>query len=164
MPSLVTARLLLDPTSAADLPELLDIWNEPGVNQHLFDAKRVTREDAERILQSIVSATAPGVGSWIIRLRSDSSVVGSAALMPVAYAAQVEPRLDGHIEPAIAIRQAFWKQVSAQKSSAPLSIMLLPLAKSLWQPRLIQRTKRLFGSFGALASRNCLAFKGLRVR
>ena len=107
---LTTERLRLRPTSLDDVDTLLELWNESGINRYLFDGKAVSRSDVEQILESVTSAGSPATGSWMVLLRAEGSIVGSAALMPVTYAASVEPRLDGHIEPAIAIRETFWRQ------------------------------------------------------
>jgi RimJ/RimL family protein N-acetyltransferase len=109
-PELKTDRLVLRPTSLADVAVLLDLWNESGINRHLFDGNAVLHSDVEQILELVTSAGSPATGSWLVLLRVESTVVGSAALMPVTHAALLEPRLRDHVEPAIAIREPFWGQ------------------------------------------------------
>ena len=105
---LITDRLSLRPSTVADVSELLTIWNDRGVNRHLFDGKPLTREDVERLLKAIEVDGAPGIGSWSVRWRGAPEIIGSAALMRVSYAAELEPRLRGLCEPAIALRESLW--------------------------------------------------------
>lgn len=110
LPELVSERLSLRPTTPADVPALLDIWNQPGVNRHLFDGEPQTREGIERRLAMLATDVPRGLGSWTVRRRSDDAIIGSAALMRAAYAGQFEPRLRGAYEPAIALREEAWRQ------------------------------------------------------
>lgn len=109
-PEFVTERLSLRPTSPADIPAILDIWNQPGVNRHLFDGKAQTRAGVERLFAQLAAEAERGLGNWTVRRRSDNAIIGSAALMRTTQTAQFEPRLRGHYEPAIAISEDAWRQ------------------------------------------------------
>ncbi len=78
---LLSRRLRLDPLAVADIERLHDIWIDPQVRRHLFDDEVVTQtwlgEEVERSQESFATS---GYGSWCVRRRGESRIVGFVGL------------------------------------------------------------------------------------
>lgn len=67
LPPIQTERLALRPWSAEDLDALLSLWTAPEVRRYLWDDIVITREVAERVLNShLVTQARDGIGFWSI--------------------------------------------------------------------------------------------------
>lgn len=81
-PELRTARLLLRPLAATDVPELTDVYTDPAVSR-FFRAKVTDRAGvAALVRRRLDRPVGPGMGSWVFDL--DGRVVGLGHLWPSA--------------------------------------------------------------------------------
>ncbi|WP_192498989.1 GNAT family N-acetyltransferase [Skermanella pratensis] len=98
----------MDPATSADLDDLLNLLNTPGVRRYLCDDTEVTREHAGVLLAGSVASWPDGLGLWTIRTH-DGARLGYGGLGPVSStAAAAAPRFAGAIEPVIALAPEHW--------------------------------------------------------
>lgn len=121
LPHLSSSRLELVETTAADLEELVDLWNHPEVRRFLFDDEPVARDHAAELIGTMQSRQTEGLGSWTVRLHGGSALIGQAGLMPTTSSAIYEPKLSGLVEPVVAIHPDF------QRQGLPREALTLPL-------------------------------------
>lgn len=109
LPRLTTGRLAIDPATAADLDDLLNLLNAPDVRRYLCDDAEVTREQVRELLAGSIASWPDGLGLWVIRTRGGARLgyVGLGPVSPAAVAAA--PHLSGDIEPMIALAPEHWR-------------------------------------------------------
>ncbi len=78
---LVTGRLVLRPTTAADHATLLAHWGAPDVRRFLFDGAMLSpAEVTETIADSTRNFAAAGYGLWLIHEKDGADLVGTVGL------------------------------------------------------------------------------------
>lgn len=102
--TLQSERLVMKAATVDTLPELAAHWNEPEVRRHLFDGGAVTLEQASSLLEMLTRSDVPGTGLWACRLRDSGELIGSAGLFQSTIGAELEPRLEGLIEPVLSVK------------------------------------------------------------
>lgn len=103
-------RLSLVPATAADLPYLQRLWDDPAVRRFLFDDQPVPMERAAAALRMCRDATPRGGGLWMIRPTEGGPSIGCIGLYEADASALLEPRLAGLLEPVVALEPARWGQ------------------------------------------------------
>ena len=103
LPSLLSTRLHLSQAADADFDSLSAIWSHPDVRRFLFADRPVPRGHVSVLLGSSNAEEGEGLGTWVVRLRGDRDIVGSASLIRASSSARYEPRLAGLVEPTLAI-------------------------------------------------------------
>jgi [ribosomal protein S5]-alanine N-acetyltransferase len=79
LPMIRTGRLVLCPWTTADLDALHSLWTAPEVRRYLWDDIVITREAAERVLNSHLATEArDGIGFWTILVPARVLSMGSA--------------------------------------------------------------------------------------
>jgi [ribosomal protein S5]-alanine N-acetyltransferase len=117
---LATDRLLLRKARPDDLDTLHALWNEPLVRRFLFDDRVVTRELARQTLEHCLALDPSAGGLWLILIQREARMIGCAGLMPSGVVATLEPRLDGLLEPLVAVHPNTWRQGFAGEALAAL--------------------------------------------
>jgi [ribosomal protein S5]-alanine N-acetyltransferase len=119
-PVLTTERLVLRPAALPDLDDLHALWNHEQVRRFLFDDRPVTRPLAASVLDDCLAHGDKGCGLWLIQHRDGPRVMGCAGLMPTTVAAALEPRLEGLLEPLVALWPRHWRQGYATEALTAL--------------------------------------------
>jgi [ribosomal protein S5]-alanine N-acetyltransferase len=130
-PTFTTRRLVLRPTTPADLDSLWTLWKDPAVRRFLWDDRVISRDEAAGALADCVAVSAQGLGLWLLHARGEeideetdaempNALLGCAGLLPVSSAATYEPRLTGLVEPLVALAPHAWGRGYAQEALAAL--------------------------------------------
>ena len=120
LPALRTARLDLTPVRRADVDALHALWTRPEVRRFLWDDREIARAEAAAVVEDCLRLAPDGLGLWTLRGRADGELVGCAGLLPVAAAAESDPRLAGLVEPVVALRPEAWGRGLAAEALAAL--------------------------------------------
>lgn len=137
LPALAAGRLSLRPCSAADAPDLLSLFEQPGVKRFLFDGVAPAGTDVTAMLANWAALAPRGLGGWTIRHRgapTASRPLGWAALLPVGALARSAPRLAGEVEPMLALAEEHWGRGSGRDA---LSALTAHAFGTLRLPRLV---------------------------
>jgi RimJ/RimL family protein N-acetyltransferase len=108
LPDLTTERLVLKAASRDDLDELWSLWAIPDVLLYLFDGVSMTRDEASAHLEEYIKHHDDGQGLWMIRSRSDDTLVGEIGLAPSTDMVELDPLLENEIEFQIALHPDAW--------------------------------------------------------
>lgn len=82
-PRLETPKLVLRPTSLADLEHVHALWTHPEIRRYLFDDREVTRAEARAFLaRSDAAFRDYGYGLWLFFEGNSHRVAGFAGLLP----------------------------------------------------------------------------------
>ncbi len=81
---LTTERLALRPVTPRDHSALLAHWTTPEVRRFLFDGGVISADEiTEAIEESARDFAAAGYGLWLIQLKEQADLVGTAGLRPL---------------------------------------------------------------------------------
>jgi [ribosomal protein S5]-alanine N-acetyltransferase len=80
--SLHTERLNLRPCQISDLDAVYQLWNDAAVRRFLFDARRISQEEAKSFIDaSTVSFAKNGYGIWLFFERQSNHLAGFSGLL-----------------------------------------------------------------------------------
>src|SRR5690606_29917314 len=108
LPTLITPRLRLTPAAERDVEALCRVWAAAEVREFLFDGATIDRARAEALVADCRSLEDAGLGLWVVRAGGSGEVAGCAALLPAGESARFEPRLEGAVEPLVALAPDCW--------------------------------------------------------
>ncbi|MBI2682316.1 MAG: GNAT family N-acetyltransferase [Acidobacteriales bacterium] len=107
---LETDRLILRPVRTLDAPQLLHLWNDPGVRRYLWDDRLIGIDEVQvQINRSLAGFELYGFGLFLIHGRDDEAVRGFCGLRIFGEPAEIEL--------LIALYPQFWKQGLAQEAA-----------------------------------------------
>jgi RimJ/RimL family protein N-acetyltransferase len=102
-----TKRLWLRPFTSHDLDQLHHLWTDQTTSQSFWDGKKISRDEAERAVAASISAFSKfGFGQWVILLKGQPPLIGSAGLLlpdHPFYDREVLPEDQGIVELIFAI-------------------------------------------------------------
>lgn len=90
-PVLTSARLVLTPVTAQDLPDLVELWSDTDFTRFIMGRALSEEEVWFRLLRDIGHWQAMGYGNWSIRTQ-DGTYAGSIGLFD--YRRELEPAFD----------------------------------------------------------------------
>ena len=115
---LVTERLEMRPSGAADLDALHALWNEPGVRRFLFEGRSIDGELARRLLaRSASTFESEGWGIWLVRERAAGDALGFVGLMRPENAPDSPTPADDPPRFVVGITEARWGEGLALEAS-----------------------------------------------
>ena len=112
LPTLRTARLLMQPFQAADVDVLHALWTDADVRRHLWDDEVISRDRARSTVEAVIDcAAAAGIGMWTLREAGVPDVV-------IGFSGLRYLRADGEVELLYGLLPRFWRRGLATEASA----------------------------------------------
>lgn len=102
---LQSTRLAFVRADANALPYLHRLWADTDVRRNLLDGQSVSLEQAQDMIEAFADQAPARAGLWLLTSKQDAQPLGCIGLVEIS-AGRGEPRVDGLLEPLVALDPA----------------------------------------------------------